>query len=247
MRFNTLSITSSLFLIICFLASFIHAQDSSFQSYSKNFSSQILGSGATVTILKQVKLPLFHEAAVYFPPTKSLFITSDYINDPSINSNKSTVLISRVSGLDHPANVTVETINIPTIPFPNSGYRYITSRNGKAAADNYLVYLGQGNSLNDPPGGVFFLNALPPYNATNLIATYGKFPSTRPTMSPSPRMGAYGSRIRCTALNTGIGPHQSYRTRFTASNPRMAASEQSLTVSVAPTGSLSLPIRRLST
>ena len=174
------SVSGSLVLIISSFAKSLHAQKSSFQSYSSGFSSQILGAHPSITVLKQSKLPLFHEAAVYFPPTKSLFINSDTINDPSVNGNKSTILISRVSGLGSPASVTVETINVPNVPFLHSGHRYITSPNGTEATDNYLVFLGWGNLANDPPGGVFFVNALPPYNATNLISGYGKYPFNSP-------------------------------------------------------------------
>jgi hypothetical protein len=96
----------------------VNAQNFSFQSLSSTFSSQVLGGHSSVTILKQAKLPIFHKAAVYFPPTKSLFISFDQINDPSINSNKSTIFISQVSSLDTPNKVTVEATNVPNILFP---------------------------------------------------------------------------------------------------------------------------------
>jgi len=156
-----------------------YAQDVSFKSYSSKFD-QIVGSNPKSIMLKQSKLPLFHEAAVYYHPTRSLFITSDQINDPSVNNNKTTILIQRVSGLDSPSNCTVETINVPNIPYPNSGHPYITSKSGTAPTDNVIVYLGQGNLANNPPGGIFFLNPRPPYNATNLISSYGEAPLNSP-------------------------------------------------------------------
>jgi hypothetical protein len=92
----------------------------------------------------------------------------------------SPVIISRISNLDYPANVTAGASKVlnPLSSVPASAT--LLQKNGKVATDNYLAYLVQGAGLNDPVGGAFFLNAQLPYNVMKLTPTFGQLPFSSP-------------------------------------------------------------------
>lgn len=184
------------------------AQNTSFYYASAGFSS-ILGSHPKVTLLAEDDQPLFHEGAVYYPPTSSLFVTSDTIPDPS-TANSTMQLISHVTGnLTSAATVTVTPLNDTTrqIPFALGGYRYLSS-------SNLLVWAAQGSLTQD--GGLFFLNPNPPYNATQILSNYGNFPFNSPndvTVTPEGEIyftdPIYGSEYGF--RSTPYLPNQVYR------------------------------------
>lgn len=155
------------------------AQSSAFQTFRPEFSA-ILGAAPRLTLLyESPSIPLFHEAAIYYPPTKSLFVSSNQFNTttPSPATANKQIIITRVSGLDAPANVKVETINAPGIPLPNGGIRWIPSTDNST---DQLLWCAQGNLLNDPPNGIVAMLAVPPYTTTNLLSTYYGKPFNSP-------------------------------------------------------------------
>ena len=141
-----------------------NCQNTSFHSASSSFSS-ILGQHPKVSVVAESDRALFHEGGVYYPPTDSLFITSDNLEDNSTDTG----LISYISviGNASASSVTVNTLNNSAhgIPFPLGGYRYL-------ASSKLLAWVGQGSLTK--AGGVWFLNPLPPYNATQILGAIGK-------------------------------------------------------------------------
>ncbi|EXJ54414.1 hypothetical protein A1O7_09753 [Cladophialophora yegresii CBS 114405] len=145
---------------------------SSFYTASPEFGI-ILGAHPKVTLLAESDQPLFHEGGVYYPPTKSLFVTSDVVPDPT-TENGTMQIISHVTGdLSNPASVQVTELNATSheIPFPLGGYRYL-------ASSKLLVWCGQGSLTQ--PGGLWFLNPEPPYNATQITSSYGAYDYNSP-------------------------------------------------------------------
>lgn len=162
---------STTILIFC-LTGFSIAQNDTFYSASPDFVS-VLGSQPKVTLLAESEQPLFHEGGVYYPPTKSLFVTSDVIPDPS-TANGTMQLISHVTGnLTDPATIQVTPLNATShaIPFPLGGYRYLKSQKS-------LVWAGQGSLT--APGGVWILNPEPPFNANQILSSYGVYDYNSP-------------------------------------------------------------------
>ncbi|OCT48397.1 protein AkeP [Cladophialophora carrionii] len=158
-------------LIFCCTALSV-AQNDSFYTASPDFQI-ILGSHPKVTLLAESEQPLFHEGGVYYPPTRSLFVTSDVVPDPS-TANGTMQIISHVTGnLTNAATVQVTQLNATShaIPFPLGGYRYL-------AASNVLVWAGQGSPTQ--PWGLWFLNPEPPFNATQVLSSYGVYEYNSP-------------------------------------------------------------------
>lgn len=169
----TIGTLSYLFLTVALPAVRCASQAVVFQSNSTSFSA-IVGRNPQAVVLAESSLPLFHEAAVYYPPTKSLFVTSDYINDPSIENNQTVSVISLITGdltSNSTTNVKILDPSSHGIPYPNGGYRYLSS-------SNVLVWAGQGSLEKD--GGLWFLNPEPPYNATQILSAYGVYAFNSP-------------------------------------------------------------------
>lgn len=129
----------------------------------------LLGPAPQVVELASSNLPLFHEASVYHPPTKALWVVSDNLH------NKTNRDISRVTGLGSAASVSVLQIN-HTIPTPVGGFRYVP---GTPLGD-VILFVAQGTTKPSPPGGVYLLNPYPPYNTSLLVGSYGDYPFNSP-------------------------------------------------------------------
>ncbi|KAK2758005.1 hypothetical protein FQN54_004411 [Arachnomyces sp. PD_36] len=154
------------------------ALDDHFQVISPEFNS-VLGSHPTLTLLYTAKKPLFHEGAIYDPPTKSLFVSSNQIDTkaPSPVTNDKLIIISRVSGLYSPSSVKIEQILAPEIPLPNGGVRYLPSPDG---SNNKLLWCAQGTLNASPPNGIVAMTPTPPYNTTNILSSYYGIPFNSP-------------------------------------------------------------------
>ena len=221
---SAVNIVSTAVLILCCTGSSV-AQNDSFYSASSGFSS-ILGPQPKVTLIAESEQPLFHEGGVYYAPSDSLFVTSDVIRDPS-TANGTMQLISRVTGnLTSAATIQVIPLNATShaIPFPLGGYRYLK-------AEGVLAWLGQGSLTK--PGGVWFLNPEPPYNATQILSSYGDYHFNSPNdiaITPSgeiyftdPIYGAeYGYRPAAQL------PNQVYRFNPATGNVRAVAMDSAV-------------------
>jgi gluconolactonase len=158
----------SAMLFLCNLPVSNAQNTTTFETRSPGFLG-ILGSTPKLTLLAEAEEPLFHEGAVYHAPTRSLFVTSDVIPDPS-TANGTWQLISVVTGdLTSGNNIEVTPLNDTShaIPYALGGYPYLSS-----VGD--LVWLGQGSP--SQPGGVFLVNPHAPYNVTQILSHYGKGP-----------------------------------------------------------------------
>lgn len=143
-----------------------------FKAYTSSFAS-VLGSSPSIEVLFNITQPRLHEGAVYHPPTHSLFISTDTINDPSIANNASAQVLVHVTGL----NTSTPTYNIlselvSALPNPAGGIRYLYD--GSATVD--LIAFACAGSMTQP-GGVFTLD---PYNPTSsavqaLTTSYGVY------------------------------------------------------------------------
>lgn len=128
----------------------------------------VLGPTPDVIELATSDLQLFHEAGVYHPPTKALWVVSEVTQ---ITPNSSTKFLSRITGLDSPASVTIERINT-TIPNLEGGHRYIQ---GTSFGD-VIMFVADGTAEPSPPAGVYALNPYPPYNTSLVLGSYGAYP-----------------------------------------------------------------------
>jgi hypothetical protein len=93
----------------------------------------------------------FHEAAVYHPPTKALWVNSDKITI----ANETVIVTQRITRLDSPDTVHIERIN-HTIPNPIGGVRYVQN----SAFGDVLLFVAQGTKQQTPPGGVGVSHAI---------------------------------------------------------------------------------------
>ena len=156
---------------LLFINSFSSAQNVSFRSHSTSFA-QILGPSPGITLLYESPLPLFHEAAIYHPPTESLFVSSNQIISNSPNTGNKTVIISRVTGLTSASDTHLESIFAPEVVLANGGASYI---NALAGSDACLVWCSQGDLKNATSGGIVAMSATSPYDTKILVTSfYGK-------------------------------------------------------------------------
>ena len=117
---------------LLFINSPSSAQNASFQSYCTSFT-QILGPPPDITLLYESLLPLFHEAAIYYPPTNSLFMSSNQIDSNFPDTGKKTIIISRVTGLTSAADTKLESISAPEVVLANGGAKYNNALTGPNA------------------------------------------------------------------------------------------------------------------
>ncbi|KAH8822075.1 hypothetical protein F5884DRAFT_817285 [Xylogone sp. PMI_703] len=129
----------------------------------------ILGSSPKLTVIINQSLPLFHEAFIYHPPTDSLFVTSTYLTDPSINNNQTGQYLTVVTNASS-SQPQLQILDQLPVANPISGTRYL-----HGGADK-LVFAALGNMQNDPPGGLYFINPYAPFNTTPLTTSYGDYP-----------------------------------------------------------------------
>jgi gluconolactonase len=159
------------YTVLFFINSFSSAQNVSFQSLSTSFA-QILGPSPGITLLYESSLPLFHEAALYYPPTESLFVSSNQIVSDSPSTGNKTIIISRVTGLTSASDTQLETIFGPEVVLANGAAIYISDL---AGSDPYLMWCSQGDLINPASAGIVAMSATPPYNTTKLVTGfYGK-------------------------------------------------------------------------
>ena len=128
-------------------------------------------SGAKLVELASSSEQLFHEAAVYHAPTKSLWVNSDAIE----KGNETVHYLQRITGLDSPDTVKIERIN-NAMPTPIGGYRYIPN----TSLGDVILFAAQGNLNGSSPGGVWALNPYPPYNQSVVIGKYGDYQYNSP-------------------------------------------------------------------
>ena len=174
-----LSLPSLAVVVASLVALSGRVQAATFQSLLPEFDA-ILGPSPKLTLLYTAKdSPLFHEGAIYYPPTKSLFVSSNQFNtaSPSSATNNKQIRISRVSGLDSPSSIKVESIPAPGIPLPNGGVRFLPASNGSSGK---LLWCAQGTKSAIPPNGIVAMTAEPPYNTTNLVSSYYGIPFNSP-------------------------------------------------------------------
>lgn len=143
-----------------------------FKAYNSSFVS-IVGSSPSIEVLFNLTQPLFHEGAVYHPPTHSIFVATDTIHNSSIANNASGQFILHITGL----NTTTPEYTIlddlaSVLPNCAGGVRYL--HNGTTATD--LVAFACTGSLTQP-GGIFTFD---PYNPTvssvkALTTSYGGY------------------------------------------------------------------------
>lgn len=152
------------------LAAPIAIDQTPFTAYNSSFAS-ILGSSPSIDLLFNITQPLLHEGAVYHPPTHSLFISTDAINDPSIANNATTQVLVHVTGLNTttPEYTILSDLN-DALPNPAGGVRYLY--NGTATTD--LIAFACVGSMTRP-GGIFTFD---PYNpiassVQSLTTSYG--------------------------------------------------------------------------
>ena len=108
-------------------------------------------ANAKVVELYKASDRLFHEAGVYHPPTKALWVNTDAITV----SNETVIITERITGLDSPATLHIERINT-TIPNPIGGVRYIQD----PALGDVILFVAQGTMAQSPPAGVSISHAM---------------------------------------------------------------------------------------
>lgn len=128
--------------------------------------NEILGSNPTVSVVFNTSQQLFHEGGIYHPPTDSLFVISEQIKDPAINNNRPSTVVVHVTNVSSSAPQHT-LLNIPNLPNPGSGARYLYNN-----AD-LIALVAIGNKKGSPPGGVFLFNPYPPFNVTPLTTRFG--------------------------------------------------------------------------
>jgi gluconolactonase len=163
-------------LFLISINSFSCAQNVSFQSLSPSFA-QILGPSPDITLLYESSLPLFHESAIYYPPTESLFVSSNQIVASSPSTGNKSIIISRVTGLHSASDTQLELISAPGVVLANGAAIFL---NAPAKSGPNLVWCSQGDLTNAASGGIVAMSATSPYNTTSLVTSFHGKPFNSP-------------------------------------------------------------------
>ncbi|CAL5868072.1 uncharacterized protein PFLUO_LOCUS2295 [Penicillium psychrofluorescens] len=130
-------------------------ENNAFQVHDERFRA-ILGSAPTLQLLAENKdYPFAHEAGIYVPTTKHLFITSNRCTDAQ---NQPKIQITRVNLNDDP--VTCEEIQ-SSILMGNGGVNY---------GEDKVLICGQGSMTQ--PSGLYAMSTTAPYDATLLVSEF---------------------------------------------------------------------------
>ncbi|RAK75422.1 SMP-30/gluconolactonase/LRE family protein [Aspergillus fijiensis CBS 313.89] len=116
-----------------------------------------------------------HEAPIYIPQPRTLYMTSNILTDP--HTNTSTIQISKLS-LDDPPPLTAQLITpTPAIPHPNGGHAYNNNHE--------IVFCGQGDEDPAHPAGLYTLSLTNSnnnnYTSSPLLTSF----QSRPFNSPN--------------------------------------------------------------
>lgn len=150
-----------------------HLTDVSFKIHHPSFEA-ILGSDPTISLMAQdaAGAASFHEACIYHPPSKSIFITSNHLPLPTGQVNASTsnkfIKISRVYDSD---NVSPSSVHIEEVK-PESD---VVMSNGGVNYKSGLLFCAQGNKVLSPnglEGLVYIADPNPPYKAEAIISSF---------------------------------------------------------------------------
>ncbi|KAL9636039.1 MAG: hypothetical protein Q9164_003081 [Protoblastenia rupestris] len=146
-------------------------QPKPFLIYHDSFLS-LLGPNPTLQLLiDDPRAPYFHEAGVFHPPTNTLFITSNQLEDPSpdaISTRNKTIVITKIEFFS-PTDFTRDKVRCPERNYmANGGTNY---RDG-------IILCAQG-SLREP-SGLIYMEAKRPHKTTTLLNNYHSRPFNSP-------------------------------------------------------------------
>ncbi|KAL9100338.1 MAG: hypothetical protein Q9163_004274 [Psora crenata] len=147
-------------------------QPKPFLIYHDSFLS-LLGPKPTLQVLiDDPRAPYFHEAGVFYPPTNTLFITSNRLEDPSpdaVTTRNKTIVITKLEFFS-PTDFTRDKVRCPE--------RCYMAKGGTNYRDG-LILCAQG-SLREP-SGLIYMEAKRPHKTTTLLNNYHSRPFNSPT------------------------------------------------------------------
>ncbi|KAG8531548.1 uncharacterized protein KY384_003178 [Bacidia gigantensis] len=146
-------------------------QPKPFLIYHDSFLS-LLGPNPTLQLLiDDPRGPYFHEAGVFHPPTNTLFVTSNQLEDPSpdaVTTRNKTIVVTKIEFFS-PTDFTRDKVRCPERNYmANGGTNY---RDG-------LILCAQG-SLREP-SGLIYMEAKRPHKTITLLNNYHSRPFNSP-------------------------------------------------------------------
>lgn len=146
-------------------------QPKPFLIYHDSFLSLLSPNPQLQLLIHDPRAPYFHEAGVFYPPTNTLFITSNHIPDASpdaVTTHNKTIVITKIEFFS-PTDFTRDKVRCPERNFmANGGTNY---REG-------LILCAQG-SLKEP-AGLVYMEAKRPHKTTTLLNNYHSRPFNSP-------------------------------------------------------------------
>lgn len=146
-----------------------------FLIYHDSFLS-LLGPSPTLQVLiDDSRERFFHEAGVFYPPTNTLFITSNLIADHSpdaVSTDNKTILITKIE-IFSPTDFTRDKVR----GSEGSSVRNLMANGGTNYRDG-LILCAQG-SLSEP-AGLIYMEAKQPHKITPLLNNYHSRPFNSP-------------------------------------------------------------------
>ena len=142
-----------------------------FLIYHDSFLS-LLGPSPTLQLLiNDPRAPYFHEAGVFHPPTNTLFVTSNQLEDPSpdaVTTRHKTIVVTKIEFFS-PTDFTRDKVRCPERNYmANGGTNY---KDG-------IILCAQG-SLREP-SGLIYMEAKRPHKTTTLLNNYHSRPFNSP-------------------------------------------------------------------
>ena len=147
-------------------------QPKPFLIYHDSFLTLLGPNPSLQCLIHDPRAPYFHEAGVFHPPTNTLFVTSNQLDDPSpdaVTTRNKTIVVTKIEFFS-PTDFTRDRVRCPERNYMASG------------GTNYregLILCAQG-SLKEP-SGLIYMEAKRGHKTTTLLNNY----HSRPFNSPS--------------------------------------------------------------
>ncbi|KOS23358.1 Gluconolactonase [Escovopsis weberi] len=160
-------------------------KDRPFHVYHEDFLG-IIGADPSLSLIAEEETdPLFHEAAVWYPPTDDMFFVQNAGARAAGTGLAKSAVVQKIgmrearAAAAEGARVAIEVV---------SSEPAILNPNGAANFKGNIIFAGEG--MGDKPSALYLMNPEPPYNVTTLVNNfYGRQFNSLNDVAVHPRTG----------------------------------------------------------
>ncbi|KAK4460104.1 Gluconolactonase [Cladorrhinum samala] len=146
--------------------------DRPFHIYDEEFL-EIIGSNSTLTLISKTEgNPMFHEAAIWHPPTDEMFFCQNAGALAAGTGLKKSAIIQKISLSDINPSITSQrnATGLVKVEIVNSEVAVINPNGGTNYKDQ-ILFLGEGQGDNIPPA-IYLMSPQPPYKTKVILDNF---------------------------------------------------------------------------